>query len=213
MNLFQKTQSKELLKEKILLKRMRGDQMIGTSELISKFAKLENKNYRHAYMSDHIRVGIASQIKLLRTKANLTQSDLAKLIGTKQAVISRLEDPDSGAVNLNTLFKIAKAFDVGLVAKFASFGKFLDEAQNVSPSALTAKNFTEERETLQVEYNRNIMNFVANVIYKNKRSIIGELESKTLWSTASNDFEIDSEIYFVPQLQSTKLSQNNTWRS
>ena len=195
--------------------------MIGTSELISKFAKLENKNYRHAYMSDHVRVGIASQIKLLRTKANLTQSDLAKLIGTKQAVISRLEDPDSGAVNLNTLFKIAKAFDVGLVAKFASFGKFLDEAQNVAPADLTAKNFSEERETLQVEYNKDIMNLVANVIYRNKRSITGEFKfmsitndkSKTLWSTASNDFDMDSEIYFVPaQLQSTEVLRNNTWR-
>jgi len=194
--------------------------MIGTSELISKLAKLENKNYRHAYMSDHVRVGIASQIKLLRTKANLTQSDLAKLIGTKQAVISRLEDPDSGAVNLNTLFKIAKAFDVGLVAKFASFGKFLDESQNVTPTALTAKNFTEEREAIQVEYNKDIMKLVANVIYEKKRSITDKITflsikndaSKTLWNTA-NDFNIDSDLYFIPeQSQPIEALRNNTWR-
>jgi transcriptional regulator with XRE-family HTH domain len=196
--------------------------MIGTSELINKFAKLENKNYRHAYMSDHIRVGIASQIKLLRTKTNLTQSDLAKLIGTKQAVISRLEDPDSGAVNLKTLFKIAKAFDVGIVAKFASFGKFLDEAQNVNPADLTVNSFTEERETIQDEYNNNIMKLVANVIYKNVRSLTCELNFKsikddsfkTLWNTTSNDFNIDSDLYFIPeQMQSIEALRNNTWRS
>lgn len=125
--------------------------MTGTSELMSKFSKLENKNFRHAYISDHIRIGIATQIRLLRNKENLTQAGLAKIIGTKQAVISRLEDPDSGSANLNTLLKIAKAFDVSLIAKFVSFGKFLEESKNISPVDLTATNFITEFTNIKQE--------------------------------------------------------------
>lgn len=125
--------------------------MSGILDLINKFNKLKNSAYRHAYLKEHIRIGIASQIRILRTKANLSQSQLAEKIGTKQSVISRLEDPDSGAVNLNTLLKIAGAFDVGLLVKFASFGKFIEESQDISPSALAVSNYAEEFESIQTQ--------------------------------------------------------------
>lgn len=134
--------------------------MLGTSELISKFKKLESKNFRHAYMNDHIRIGIATQIKLLRIKAGMTQADLADAIGSKQAVISRLEDPDGGSVNLSTLLKIAKAFDVSLISKFVPFSKFLDEAKKITPAELTATNFTEEYTKIQEDSVKSVLSFI-----------------------------------------------------
>lgn len=125
--------------------------MSGTLALINKFNKLKNIKYRHAYLKEHIRIGIASQIRILRTKANLNQSQLAEKVGTKQSVISRLEDPDSGTVNLNTLLKIAEAFDVGLLVKFASFGKFIEESQDISPTALAVSNYAEEFGSIQIQ--------------------------------------------------------------
>lgn len=125
--------------------------MSGILDLVNKFKKLKNITYRHAYLKEHIRIGIASQIRILRTKANLNQSQLAEKIGTKQSVISRLEDPDSGTVNLNTLLKIAEAFDVGLLVKFASFGKFIEEGQDISPSSLAVSNYVEESESIQTQ--------------------------------------------------------------
>ena len=125
--------------------------MNGTLNLISKFKKLKNKQYRHAYLKEHIRVGIASQIRILRNKSNISQSQLAEIVGTKQSVISRLEDPDYGTVNLNTLLKIAEAFDVSLLVKFASFGKFINESQDISPKSLAVSNYTEESAYLKIQ--------------------------------------------------------------
>lgn len=125
--------------------------MNGALNLVGKFNKFKNKKYRHAYLKAHTRVGIASQIHLLRNKLNINQSQLAEIIGTKQSVISRLEDPDYGSVNLNTLLKIAEAFDVGLLVKFVTFGKFFRESQDVSPDAISVNNYTEELENIMIQ--------------------------------------------------------------
>ncbi len=52
---------------------------------------------------------IAGQIYNLRTQAGLSQAQLAKLVGTTQSVISRLEDADYDSHSLNMLRRIARA--------------------------------------------------------------------------------------------------------
>ena len=52
---------------------------------------------------------IAGQIYNLRTQAGLSQAQLAKLVGTTQSVISRLEDADYSGHSLNMLRRIASA--------------------------------------------------------------------------------------------------------
>jgi len=52
---------------------------------------------------------IAGQIYKLRTQAGLSQARLAKLVGTTQSVISRLEDADYNGHSLNMLRRIASA--------------------------------------------------------------------------------------------------------
>jgi len=54
---------------------------------------------------------IAGQIYNLRTKAGLSQAQLAKLVGTTQSVISRLEDADYNGHSLNMLSRIANALN------------------------------------------------------------------------------------------------------
>jgi len=51
---------------------------------------------------------IAGQIYNLRTQAGLSQTQLAKLVGTTQSVISRLEDADYNGHSLNMLRRIAR---------------------------------------------------------------------------------------------------------
>lgn len=52
---------------------------------------------------------IAAEIFAMRTAAGLTQSDLAKRVGTQQSVIARLEDADYSGHSLKMLRKIAWA--------------------------------------------------------------------------------------------------------
>ena len=52
---------------------------------------------------------IARGIHALRTKARLTQGQLAKLVGTTTSVISRLEDADYRGHSLSMLQRIAAA--------------------------------------------------------------------------------------------------------
>ena len=54
---------------------------------------------------------IAKSIYELRTRAGLSQAELAKRVGTTQSVISRLEDADYGGHSLSMLQRIAAALD------------------------------------------------------------------------------------------------------
>ena len=68
------------------------------------------------------RVRIAQKIYELRTHANLTQKELANLIGTRQSVISRLEDADYVGHKIRTLEKIAAALNYHLELNFEPNG-------------------------------------------------------------------------------------------
>ena len=54
---------------------------------------------------------VAQLIYDARTEAKLSQAELAKIIGTTQSVISRLEDADYEGHSLSMLSRIAKALD------------------------------------------------------------------------------------------------------
>jgi ribosome-binding protein aMBF1 (putative translation factor) len=61
---------------------------------------------------------IAQLIYDTRVAAGLTQSQLAKLIGTKQPVIARLEDADYHGHSLTMLHRIAEALNRRLELRF-----------------------------------------------------------------------------------------------
>ena len=63
---------------------------------------------------------IACKIYDLRTKAGLTQRQLARLVGTTASVISRLEDADYEGHSLSMLRRIARAVDKRVEIRFVS---------------------------------------------------------------------------------------------
>ena len=69
---------------------------------------------------------IAEQIYVLRTQTGLSQSQLAKLVGTTQSVISRLEDADYTGHSLAMLRKIGVALHQRLEIQF------VPETENVA---------------------------------------------------------------------------------
>ncbi len=66
---------------------------------------------------------IASQIYKLRTRAGLSQRELAKRVGTTASVICRLEDADYEGHSLAMLRRIAAALGSRAVVRFLPVGK------------------------------------------------------------------------------------------
>jgi ribosome-binding protein aMBF1 (putative translation factor) len=63
-------------------------------------------------------VTVAEKIRALRTKAGLSQRQLAKLVGTTASVICRLEDADYEGHSLAMLNRIAAALDKRVEIRF-----------------------------------------------------------------------------------------------
>jgi transcriptional regulator with XRE-family HTH domain len=105
---------------------------------------LRDLDYRYAYAEDFLNTLVATQIKVLREQRNLTQQELADLIGTKQAGISRLENVNYSAWKTQTLRKLARAFGVRLRITFETFGTLLDDSARFSPQNLERPEFSDD---------------------------------------------------------------------
>jgi ribosome-binding protein aMBF1 (putative translation factor) len=78
----------------------------------------ESPELRRLTEEARINAAVAQLIYAARTKAGLSQSDLAERIGTKQSVISRLEDADYEGHSLSVLQRIAAALGRCLEIRF-----------------------------------------------------------------------------------------------
>jgi len=68
---------------------------------------LKDPARRRAFFEAITQDEVASQIRSLRKRRGLTQSDLATSTGMKQSAVSRIEQADYASWNVNTLFKVA----------------------------------------------------------------------------------------------------------
>lgn len=110
---------------------------------------LDSREERAAFVSSQIRMGIPFQLRANRLARGMTQSDLAKLIGTKQAAISRLESDSDHTPNVTTLQKIAEALDIGLVVRFVPFGELIEWVSGMRNRDLFIPSFNEEPQYVQ----------------------------------------------------------------
>lgn len=77
-----------------------------------------NETVRAGIAHARINFEVAQMIYDARTKAGLSQGQLAALIGTKQPVIARLEDADYEGHSLTMLQRIAAALEQRLELRF-----------------------------------------------------------------------------------------------
>ncbi len=75
---------------------------------------------RRLIESERVNAEVAQMIYDARVKAGLTQAELAKLVGTKQPVIARLEDADYDGHSLKMLVRIARALNQRLRLKMTA---------------------------------------------------------------------------------------------
>ena len=69
----------------------------------------DDHGLRRAVEEETINSHVASLLFEARSRAGLTQKELAELVGTKQSVIARLEDADYRGHSLSMLVRIASA--------------------------------------------------------------------------------------------------------
>lgn len=83
------------------------EELIGRSPEMADLVEQEQAN-----------LDIARKIYELRTKAKLSQAELARKVGTTQSVISRLEDADYDGHSLAMLRRIAAALERRIEIRF-----------------------------------------------------------------------------------------------
>jgi transcriptional regulator with XRE-family HTH domain len=155
--------------------------------------EFQDPEYRHAYAEDFLNTKIATQIRVLREQRGWTQADLAEKIGTKQAGVSRLENVNYSGWKIETLKRIARAFDVAFNAGFEAFGKLLDEAEEFGRQSLEKPSFEADpgfREGLAASKRKQV-----NIIRDAGASITGELQRKqNIHHAPATQIEIDFTI-------------------
>lgn len=77
-----------------------------------------NPKREEEYEDEVLNAQIARRIFELRTKAGLTQQELADRVGTSKSAICRLEDADYEGRSLSMLKRIAEALDKGVEIRF-----------------------------------------------------------------------------------------------
>jgi ribosome-binding protein aMBF1 (putative translation factor) len=88
------------------------DRMIGNDRQLRALIDQESVNAK-----------VARSLYAARTSARLTQSQLAKLVGTTQSVIARLEDADYEGHSLSMLKRIADALGKRVEIRLTSSGR------------------------------------------------------------------------------------------
>jgi len=94
--------------------------MAGTKNALKILEKVTGKStaLRDEIATARINLDVAQMIHDGRTKAGLSQRQLADLIGSKQPVIARLEDADYEGHSLTMLRRIAGALEQRLEVRF-----------------------------------------------------------------------------------------------
>jgi ribosome-binding protein aMBF1 (putative translation factor) len=83
------------------------------SELVEQRAR-KRASYRKAFSRTLHQIDLALLVREMREDAGLTQSELARKVGTTQSVIARLEDAEYTGHSLTMLERIATACGIAL---------------------------------------------------------------------------------------------------
>jgi transcriptional regulator with XRE-family HTH domain len=127
------------------------------SDLVKKIKNsFKSEEYRHAYVDEFLDLSIATQIKVLREQRDWGQKDIADKVGMKQPRISVMENVNYSSWSINTLRKLAMAFDLTLRVSFESFGSRVKEIEQFNRKALERFSFKDdpvfaEAEAVEVE--------------------------------------------------------------
>lgn len=113
--------------------------------MISKLIrKLKDPRYRKAFVASQINIGIPFQVRALLKTRGWTQEQLAERAGMLQPRISAILKPGKTRPNIETLRRLAEAFDCGLSIQFVPFSELVQRSERFDPENLDIPPFDEE---------------------------------------------------------------------
>lgn len=108
------------------------------------FERLKDAEYRSAFVASQINIGIPFQIRALLKSRDWTQGELAERAGMLQPRISALLTPGKVRPNIETLRRIAEAFDCGLQIRFVPFSELVRWSDEFDPENFSIPTFERE---------------------------------------------------------------------
>jgi len=96
-----------------------------------------NPEREAALEEERINASIARKIFQMRQEKGLSQAELAKMVGTTQSVISRIEDADYKGHSLTMLHRIAKTLGCRIVIEFSKEESAESKSVKSSSSEIT----------------------------------------------------------------------------
>ena len=111
------------------------------------YSKLEDPDYRQAFVASQINIGIPFQLRALLRATPWTQKQFAERAGMLQPRISAMLKPGGAKFNIETLRRLAAALDVALIVKFAPFSELVRLAENFDPDGFSVPTFEQEKES------------------------------------------------------------------
>jgi len=107
--------------------------------------KLRDPEYRKAFVASQINIGIPFQIRaMLRNRPGWTQDAVARRAQMLQPRISGLMTPGKTRPNIETLRRLAEAFDCGLIVRFAPFSELARWSEEFDPESFSVPSFDED---------------------------------------------------------------------
>lgn len=119
----------------------------------------KSKQHRAAYVASQINIGVPFQIRALRKQRKWDQKTLAEEAGMAQPRISAMENAGYGSFTLDTLKRLASAFDVALIVRFSPFSELIRWSDKFSPDDFAVPSFEEELEQVESSTARNVLAF------------------------------------------------------
>lgn len=113
---------------------------------IALFDYFDDRGVRHLYVDSTIRQLLALKIKAMREARGLDQETLGALAGgMKKSSISRLENPNYSNMTLETLKRLARAFDVALLVDFVPFTEFVNRISDRTEADFAPASYEYEK--------------------------------------------------------------------
>jgi transcriptional regulator with XRE-family HTH domain len=103
--------------------------------------KLHDPEYRKAFVASQINIGLPFQVRALLRARGWTQAILAEKADMLQPRISGLMSPGKTRPNIDTLRRLAEAFDCGLAVRFVPFSELAAWSEQFDPESFSVPDF------------------------------------------------------------------------